>query len=208
MFRRTFIALAALAALIQPARSAEAAHPAEATVETLHGTMLDAMKNAEALGYKGRLSKLSPALDKAYLFPEMARVASGSYWKNFDDAQKSQLTTSYARMSAATYAMRLKGFSGEKFETLSVEELPPPNKGVVVRSRIVTSEGKEEAKLDYRLIQSGSDWRIIDVYYNGSISELATQRSQYLAILEKQGHAGLLAIIDKKVDEMSASATK
>ncbi len=204
MLRRALLAIAALVIILQPASAARAAHPAEATVETLHAAMLDAMQNAEKLGFNGRLAKLTPALDKVYLFPEMARVASGSHWKNFDDTQKTKLSQAYARMSAATYAARLIGYSGEKFETLGVEDLPPPNKGVVVRSRLLKSNGKDDVKLDYRLIQSGDAWRIVDVYYNGSISELATQRSQYLAILEKQGHAGLVSIIENKMADLAS----
>ena len=53
------------------------------------------------------------------------------------------------------------------------------------------SPGKETAQLTYRMRQSGGSWKVIDVYYNNSVSSLLGQRSEYASTL-KTGGAGAL----------------
>jgi len=196
---RRLFALAFLAFLLAAPGFARAQtlEPAKAVVETLHSAMLEAMKAAQGgKGFQSRYDQLSPALDKVYAYAEMARVASGRFWQNFSDDEKAKVAKAYGRMSASTYAARLTGFSGERFETLSAEAVPAPGKGVMVNCQIVRTADKP-VPISYLLQPLGGDWRIVDVYYDGAVSELATQRSQYLAVLRDKGSGGLLARLDE-----------
>ncbi|MFN3077902.1 MAG: ABC transporter substrate-binding protein [Alphaproteobacteria bacterium] len=173
------------------ALAAEAsAEGARQQIETLHANLLDVMRNAEKLGYEGRVKKLTPVLLAAYGFGDMARVAVGSYWRAFTDDQKRSVVEAFGRVSIATYASRLTGFSDERFETLAVEAMPPPVPDTLVRTRLVLSNGGDE-KLVYRMHNGPAGWRIVDVSYRGAISELATQRAQYLDVLKGGGVRGL-----------------
>ncbi|MBF0169272.1 MAG: ABC transporter substrate-binding protein [Alphaproteobacteria bacterium] len=178
--------------------------PAKTVAETLHGAMLETMKAAQAgKGFQARFELLAPSLDKTYAYAEMARVASGRFWQNFSDDEKAKVAKAYGRMSASTYAARLSGFSGERFETLGAEAVPAPGKGVMVNCRIVRSTGNP-VPISYLVQQMPEGWRIVDVYYNGSISELATQRSQYLAVLRDKGSTGLLARLDELSNDLAS----
>ena len=46
-------------------------------------------------------------------------------------------------------------------------------------------------------------WRIIDVYLNGTISELALRRSEYSSLIKREGFASLLAALDKRIDDLA-----
>ena len=46
--------------------------------------------------------------------------------------------------------------------------------------------------------QSGGVWLISDVYLDGTISQLATQRSEFGAILRREGFDGLIAALQRK----------
>ena len=73
----------------------------------------------------------------------------------------------------------------------------------------VLDEGSEPIPLDYRL-RGTPDLgpRIIDVFYDGTVSELAMRRSEYAALLKKGGIDALLEALEKKIAEQaSASAS-
>ena len=55
--------------------------------------------------------------------------------------------------------------------------------------------------------QNGGGWQIADVYLNGTISELATRRSEFASILRTRGINGLIAMLNTKADALSARAS-
>ena len=73
-----------------------------------------------------------------------------------------------------------------------------------VKTRLVRPDD-EDVTLDYRLRKTDTGWRIIDVYANGTISELALRRSEYSALLRREGFASLIEALDKKSGEFRAS---
>ncbi len=48
-------------------------------------------------------------------------------------------------------------------------------------------------------------WRVIDVFLKGTISELATKRSEYSTTLTNQGFDGLMAIFEQKISNLKAA---
>ncbi|MBF0094154.1 MAG: ABC transporter substrate-binding protein [Alphaproteobacteria bacterium] len=187
-----------------PSAAGDADIPAaRKTVEALNAAQLDAMRNAAKLGFKGRAGQLAGPLNKVYDFPEMVRIVTGSHWKSFSPEQKTRLIDAYARLSVAIYASRLTGYSGERFEVVGADVVPPPSPSILVRTRLFRTGG-DEVRLDYRVRSADDGWRVVDVFYNGSVSELASQRSQYLAILGKEGYDGLLGTLERKIENLAA----
>ena len=106
---------------ISPASSVEPGGPDQA-VETLHGEMLYVMKNAERLGFWGRYEHLAPVIKDLFDFPFMARIVVGRYWAAFSDHERALFVRTFTRLSIATYASRLDGYSGERFRMVSEEK--------------------------------------------------------------------------------------
>jgi len=67
----------------------------------------------------------------------------------------------------------------------------------------VKSDG-ELIHLSYLMRQNDGVWQIADVYLNGTISELATRRSEFSSIIRAQGIDGLLAVLDNKTERLAA----
>ena len=179
--------------------------PAASTkiVEELHATMLDVMKNAQALGYEGRLAKLEPAIATRYDFSFMAEKSVGLAWKDFDEAARAKLVDAMERLAGATYAARMDGFAGERFETLGSQ--PAAQSTLVVRTQLVEATGTKRL-LDYRLrANAEGDPKIVDVFFDGTVSELAMRRSEYTALLKKGGLPALLEAIEKKIAEQKTA---
>lgn len=179
--------------------------PAE-VVERFHATLLDVMKNAKKLGYQGRYRELTPAIDEAFHLPAMTRIVAGpSTWRGFTEAQKKAFVEAFSEITTATYAHRFDGWSGEKFEML--ESVPIQPKATLVKTRLIKSDG-EAVDLSYLLQDFASGWRVVDIYLKGTISELATKRSEYGSVLRRDGLDGLLRQIHQKVASLAAEGAK
>jgi phospholipid transport system substrate-binding protein len=200
-FRRLACICLAVAALSPAAASAG---PPTELIQRLNATFIGVMRDAATLGYQGRYDTLEPALAAAYDFPEMTRVSSGRYWRELTEAQKHRLVETFKAYSLATYAARLNGFGGERFEVLG--EDPAPADSVRVNNQIVQANG-EAIRIDYLLRRHDDEWRIIDVYLKSSVSELAVRRSQFTSVLAEQGFDGLIAELTAKIDALEKSAT-
>ena len=68
----------------------------------------------------------------------------------------------------------------------------------LIRTQLVAPE--RTVQLDYRLHSSNGSWLIIDVIVDGSVSELALRRSQYAAVIKRDGVDGLLAKLEEKIE--------
>ena len=55
---------------------------------------------------------------------------------------------------------------------------------------------------------NGDSWLVADIYVDGAISEVATRRSEFAAIMKKEGIDGLIAALNRKVDILTAAAAK
>ncbi|HMM74668.1 MAG TPA: ABC transporter substrate-binding protein [Gammaproteobacteria bacterium] len=194
-------ALLLCGALANAAVAADAPAPT-AVVEKLHGTLLTMMKDAATLGYEGRVNMVAPVLDGTFDFETIGRVVTGRYWKDFIADTRDRFVATFARLSAATYADNFDGYAGETFETLSEEV----KKGAaLVKTRIVKRDGKP-VSLNYVLNQRDGEWRIVNVIADG-VSDLALKRSEYGAVIAKEGIDALIAKLNAKIASYAAAKT-
>ncbi len=171
-----------------------------AVVERFHTALLQAMKNADELGYRGRYDELAPVLETTFDLDFMAEKSVGRHWKKLDPASQRRWLDTFVRLTTANYAGRFKAFTGERFDTLGEE--PAAHDTRVVRTVLVLP-AEDDVQLNYRLHQTGAGWRIVDVYLNGTVSELALRRSEYSAVLKREGFETLVAHLDQKVEDLS-----
>ena len=182
----------------QTAASAEAASPTQ-PVEAFHAGLLEIMKQAKALGIQGRIDKLEPLMARTFDMDFMASKTVGRHWSKLSDEDKARWTKIFARFTTANYAGRFTGYTGEIFETLGVEEAAR-NTRVVLTKIVVPSE--DDVQLNYRLMERDGEWRVIDVYLNGTVSELALRRSEYSSALKREGFEQLIASIETKIQDL------
>jgi phospholipid transport system substrate-binding protein len=180
-----------------PVPSAAAAGPTE-VVRQFYGELLDVMKNAGGLGAKGRYQKLEPVVLRAFDVPFMARLSVGPLWARLTPEQKRRAAQAYARYITATYATRFDDYAGEQFQVLGEQQI---KHGTLVKTHIIKSNG-EPVSINYVLHDNDIAWQIRDIYLSGSISELATRRSEFALILRSSGIDGLIASLNKKADEL------
>lgn len=193
-----------LAALAWPV-CADAAEvdPAVAQIRAFYDALLSAMKQADQLGVRGRYDKLAPAIRATFDLAAMTRIAVGPDWTSIPPEQQTALLDNFARMTIATYASRFDGYSGQSFEV--DPEILSRNTGRIVRTKLLRPSG-EPVTLNYLMRGSGDAWKIVDIYLSGTISELATQRAEFGAILKSGGPAALIESLRQQSDKLMKKA--
>jgi phospholipid transport system substrate-binding protein len=168
------------------------------TVRTLYATLMNSMRNGPSLGARGRYAEIEPVVRRVFDVPYMARLAVGPEWASLTPAQQQQVAQGFTRYIAAIYAERFDRYAGEQLQVIGEQ---PNAAGTIVTSRIVKSNG-EPVQINYLVRQNGGTWQIADVYLNGTISELATRRAEFAAILRSQGINGLIGTLNAKADSL------
>jgi phospholipid transport system substrate-binding protein len=135
-------------------------------------------------------------VDRIFDVPSMTRLAVGPAWETLPPAQQQQLVDAFRHYIAATYADRFDSYSGQQ---LQVTGQRPYNADVIVQTQIVKSDGDTTA-LDYLMRQNQGSWQISDVFLDGTISQVAIQRSEFHSILRREGVDGLVMALNRKVD--------
>ena len=174
------------------------------TVQGLYDVLLVTMKNGRTLGQSGRFTQLEPVIRRTFDIAAMARLSVGPSWASLGEGQHQQVTESFARYISAIYADRFDSYSGQKLQVTGEQPAPA---GVRVKSQIVKANG-EPVKIDYMMRRNGDSWLISDIYLDGAISEVATRRSEFAAILRDQGIDGLIAALNRKADILTGTTAR
>src|SRR5438094_3817243 len=174
------------------------------TVQGLYDALLGTMKNGRTLGQSGRFTQIEPVIRRTFDIPSMTRLSVGASWPGLSEAQRQQVTESFGRYISAIYADRFDSYAGQKLE---VTREQPASSGVMVHSQIIKASG-EPVKVDYMMRRNGESWLISDIYLDGAISEVATRRSEFAAILKADGVDGLIAALNRKADMLTGTTAR
>ena len=188
------LAVLVLAAAV-PAR-AQGSDPAAATVQGFYDALVASMKAGGTA--KSRYEKLKPAVEQAFDIPGMTALSVGPSWPSIPAADQKALTEAFERMTIANYAGNFDSYSGEKFIVDPAVIARGSEK--LVKSSLKPASGAA-IPFNYRVHEAGGAWKIVDVYLNGNISQLAQKRSDFGATLKAGGPQGLAKKIDALADK-------
>lgn len=169
----------------------------KAIVQSFYDALEETMKQGPELGFDGRYKKLEPVIHETFDTPVMAKIAIGSEWTNFSADQKTQMLETFDQYMVTTYASRFKIYKGQKFEVGEVKT--PADNRALVETKLVRANG-EPIALNYLFRpDANGNWKIIDVYLSGAISEMARMRSDFSATVTGGGADALITALEKKI---------
>jgi phospholipid transport system substrate-binding protein len=178
-----------------PAR-AQGADPAAAAVQNFYDTLVASMKSGGTA--KSRYDKLKPAVDQDFDIPGMTALSVGPTWPSIAPADQKALTEAFERMTVANYARSFDSFGGEKFTVDPAVTERGSDK--FVKTTLKPGSG-DAIPFNYRLHEAGGSWKIVDIYLNGNISQLAQKRSDFGATLQSGGPQSLAKKINALADQ-------
>jgi phospholipid transport system substrate-binding protein len=197
------IGIAAVAAVVVfgslPLR-AQVPSAAVAHIETYYKEMMPTIRQAGRLSVRERDTRFAPAITAAFDLATMTRLAVGPPWKSFSPEQQAAVREAFTRFIVADYASQINDYSGESFV---VDPQPSPEArggGEIVKTRLIQPSGRV-VNINY-LVRGG---RVIDVYLNGTISDLATRRDEFASIIASGGADGLIKRLHERTQRLLAN---
>jgi phospholipid transport system substrate-binding protein len=175
---------------------ARAADSPTAVIQHFYDTLLAVMKEAKHLTFDQRYQRLAPVITMTFDLGLTSRLSVGPDWTKLSPDQQKRFSDVFARYTISNWANRFDDFNGERFE---VDPNPVANaNGTIVQTKMIKSDG-DKVTLNYLMRQAASgSWQVIDVYLSGTISELATRRSEYGGVLQSSGADGLIKLIEDR----------
>jgi len=189
----TLIAALTVFLFLAPAPSLAQESPAARRIQAYYQQLLPTLQQADRLSVRERDRRFGPAINSAFDLGTMTRYAAGPAWSTFSPSQQAAVREAFGHFLVADYASLVRDYSGESFV---VEPLATPESrggGEVVKTKLNQAGGRS-VSINY-LVRGG---RVIDVYFNGTISDLATRRDEFSSILAGGGGADALV---KKLHE-------
>jgi phospholipid transport system substrate-binding protein len=189
--------LVAVAMFGSPPLRAQAPSAAAAHIQKYYQELMPTIRQAGRLSVRERDKRFGPAIAAAFDLATMTRLAVGPPWKSFSPAQQAAVQEGFARFIVADYASQIKDYSGESFVVDPQTTPEARGGGEIVKTRLLQPGGRT-VSINY-LMRRG---RVIDVYLNGTISDLATRRDEFASIIASGGADGLIKRLQDRTQSL------
>jgi phospholipid transport system substrate-binding protein len=171
-----------------------------APVEQLHAGLISIMKAGKTASFRQRYETIAPVIGRTFDLQAILRQVVGPRWPSLPADQQAALADAFRRYTIASYVANFDTYSGQRFDT-------EPGVRAVGNDRVVetgiASPGGRVHALDYVMRHEGGGWKVVDVLAEGSISRVASQRSEMRSLLADGGGAELLVSLRQKTAELS-----
>lgn len=144
------------------------------------------------------------ALVREVVFPRLDRERTaqwvlGANWRTATPDQREQFIHEFSDLLLRTYGTALRQYDSETLRYLPAQA-PAGADRVTVRTEIIRPDGPK-VSVDYLLTNRSGEWKVYDVIIE-NVSMVVTYRSEYSAIIKRNGMDGLL----KQLSERNRSA--
>ena len=129
-----------------------------------------------------------------YNSEKMLSMIIGNQWKNVSNTKRKEIINIFEEYIAKNYVRRFS-----KIKDFSFIENKEQNVGkfVMVRSNLVIGK-KEKVSISYLLSNDQNKWKIFDVLLAGSVSEIATKKSEFKSFTKGGNIDPLIDALKKK----------
>jgi phospholipid transport system substrate-binding protein len=176
-------------------RAEPSADAARTLIQTVGDDVLAILRDA-SLGDQDKVERLVALLNGPIDLDLVARLILGRHWRNASEEQRAEYLELFRAFALHTLASRLDVYGGQEFE--------------ITGAKVV---GRNDALVSTQILSQGPplgvDWRVrelndnslvaIDVIVEG-VSLIVTQRSEFGAVVERQGMDGLLAELRRRAE--------
>ena len=166
--------------------------PIPKTLEKLHNSLLDIGLNKISENDKDILNTV---IKNTYAVNKMSKTILGKYWLEASDIEKSEFSKIFVEFISSNYLKRFANANKLEIKYRKTEEIG--EKYIMVFTQF-NFTGNDSLKINYLLLKINKDWKIFDVLLDGSISEIATKKSEFNKILEKGGVNSLIKMLSEE----------
>ena len=190
MIKRLMTALMALW-LVGVAPLAPAAEDPTAVVRDTAEKVLNSLRTDRAR-YQDDQALFQLVRDVVFPRIDQERTAQwvlGANWRTATPAQREQFINEFSDLLLRTYGTALRQYDSEKLNYLPTQAAAGADR-VTVRTEIIRPDGPK-VSVDYLLTNRSGEWKVYDIIIE-NVSMVVTYRSEYAAIIKRDGMDGLL----------------
>lgn len=119
---------------------------------------------------------------------EIGKFALGAHWRTASEAQRSEYLKLFEDMIVGTYAQRFGEYSGQQFKVGNAK--PVSDRDTIVTSQVLQKDAPPLG-IEWRVRNKNGQLKVIDVFIE-NVSMAITQRSDFDAVIKREGIDGLL----------------
>ena len=149
-----------------------------------------------------RNQRFTPVMSSVFDFATMTKLAVGPSWSSLSGAQQAAIREAFTRFTIAEYANQVADYSGVSFVVDPQTSPAPGGGGVIVKSKLIQAGGGT-LTINY-LVRGG---RVLDVYFFGTVSDLATRRDEFASIIGSGGADALVKRLRDKTQTLLGPST-
>jgi phospholipid transport system substrate-binding protein len=195
--RHSIAAVAITASVLVVPIRVHAQSSAVTHIQSYYQQLMPTIQQAARLSVRERDKRFTPAIMSAFDLPTMTRLAVGPAWQSFSPGQQAAVRDAFAKFIIADYASQIKDYSGESFVVDPKSVTEPRGGGEIVKTKLLQPGGRT-VTINY-LVRGG---RVVDVYLNGTISDLATRRDEFASIIASGGADGLIKRLHDRTQKL------
>ena len=159
------------------------------TISQLHQGLEDiSRKNSNILNATTRL------INKTYYTERMLNMIIGDSWKNVNNQTKKKMIDVFEEYIAKNYIKRFSKIKFPKFTNLEEKNV---GNYKMIKSHLILSKD-EKVSINYLLSIKNEQWKIFDVLLAGSVSEIATKKSEFKSFIKDGDINPLIEALSKK----------
>jgi phospholipid transport system substrate-binding protein len=200
--------LATISAFALSSSIAWAATPEAQPIETLDTALIGVMKAGSAnASFQSRYDQLDPVVKQALNLSVILQNSVGVLWPTVPAAQQQELEAVFEQFTVASYVNGFSSYGGQQIQLLPAERTLGAKE--IVETQIVPADGSSPTRLDYVMASTDSGgWQATDVLFNGTISKVAIQSSDFSSLVTSGDASQLIAALKSKVAALSGGASQ
>ena len=134
------------------------------------------------------IALIDDVVKNSYDLEKMGKIIIGVDWKQIDTNTQKEFINVFKRFISVNYFRRFNKINELDFEHQTVKVIGEKFK----LARVILTADNEKLNIDYLLGFKNEKWKIFDVLIDGSISEVATKKSDFKKIIKEEGVSGLV----------------
>lgn len=157
----------------------------------------------ETLNTDEKKQQIADLFDDSIDIEKLSRLVLGRHWRKASDDQQARYKTLYRDFLLKYYAAKFVNYTGEGFEITKIFD--EGDGRFRVNTVIAESDTTPEVRVNYRLKKNRDTglFLIYDIIVEG-ISLLTTQRSEFGAVVSRNGMDHLLNELQSRIDKLDA----
>ena len=163
------------------------------TLEKLHKTIKEI---SEKKIDKNNINYVNEIVSNTYDIKKMSKIILGKFWSESKPHDKAKFIEKFTLYISSNYINMFRDIKDFDYEYKDIDKI---GKDYHIAYTIFKFGETEKLKINYMLIKNYNKWLIFDILLDGSISEIATKKSEFNETLNNGGITSLISLINEKL---------